>query len=65
MANEFTSETPHKTTLKAGAKRRFSAEHKEAWLEEFDRSGLTVERFCKSKGTTARTFYLPSHITNQ
>jgi hypothetical protein len=37
---------------------RYSADHWRSWFEEFDRIGLTVEHFCRLKGSTANTFYL-------
>ena len=38
-------------------RKRFTAEQWQAWFEEFEQSGLTVQQFCKAKGTTANTFY--------
>ena len=40
------------------AGKRFTTEQWRAWFEEFERSDLTVDRFCKAKGTTTNTFYL-------
>ena len=40
------------------SRKRFSAGQWRAWFDEFDASGLTVERFCKVKNKTANTFYL-------
>ena len=40
------------------AGRRHAAEHWQAWFEEFEQSGLTVEQFCRSVGTSPNTFYL-------
>ena len=40
------------------SRKRFSGGQWRAWFDEFDASGLTVERFCKTKNTTANTFYL-------
>ena len=39
------------------SRKRYSVEQWCAWFEEHSASGLTVEQFCRSKGTTANTFY--------
>ena len=40
------------------SRKRYTAEHWRVWFDEFGACGLTVERFCKAKNTTANTFYL-------
>lgn len=39
------------------SRKRFTEKQWKSWFEEFEHAGMTVEKFCKVKGTTANTFY--------